>query len=143
MAYFTARDDKPAEYCRQKVSDCDVYVGLIGFRYGSPVRDERDKSYVELEYETAGQAGLTRLVFLLSEHPTVALPTDAVMDVKFGDRQDQFRQNIRDTTKANFDSPAQLETLLYQALVELVGANAREPVRSAPFYGSADGQVID
>ncbi|MGZ4663750.1 MAG: DUF4062 domain-containing protein [Frankiaceae bacterium] len=144
MAYFTARDDKPAKYCRQKVSECDVYVGLIGFRYGSPVRDERDKSYVELEYETAGQAGLTRLLFLFSEHPTVPLPIEAVTDSNFGDRQTRFRQDIRDTTKANFDSPAQLETLLYQALVERAGADARGPVRPAPFMAPRqDDSLID
>jgi len=32
MAYFAARDDKPADYCQDKVRACDVYVGLIGLR---------------------------------------------------------------------------------------------------------------
>ena len=27
MAYFTARDDKPADYCQAKVRDCDVHRG--------------------------------------------------------------------------------------------------------------------
>src|SRR6478672_227326 len=61
MAYFTAREARPSAYCQEAVRGCGVYVGLIGLRYGSPVRDQPEISYTELEFDTAAEAGLPRL----------------------------------------------------------------------------------
>ena len=65
MAEFPAADQPPAELCIGRVRSCDVYVGVLGIRYGSPVRDQPEVSYTELEFDTATEAGLDRLVFLL------------------------------------------------------------------------------
>src|SRR5579862_354507 len=35
MRHFAAREGAPVEYCRQRVRECEFYVAVIGFRYGS------------------------------------------------------------------------------------------------------------
>ena len=119
MAYFPARDDKPADYCRERVRGCDVYVGLIGLRYGSPVRDRPEVSYTELEFGAATEAGLVRLVFLLDEDAAVPIPAARLIDSDPGlqARQRAFRAQLEAGVMAGtFASPEQLELLLLQAL---------------------------
>src|SRR5215468_11748101 len=60
MRYFAAREGQPADYCQQRVRDCDIYLAVVGFRYGSLVPGET-VSYTELEFTEATAAGLPRL----------------------------------------------------------------------------------
>ena len=121
MAYFTAREDKPAVYCREQVGQADLYAGIIGFRYGSPVRDEPGCSYTELEFAEAGELGLPRLVFMLDENAVLPLPQVFLSDPVHGERQRAFRERVQDAgiTVQRVDSPDRLEMLLFQALTSL------------------------
>ena len=135
MEYFSAGDGKPAGYCRQQVWGADVYAAIIGFRYGSPVRDEPEMSYTELEFAAATERGLPRLVFLLDEDAVLPLPRSFQSDPRYEDRQQTFRQRIADAgiMVQRVSSPDQLELLLFQALTDLHGeaAVSRGLVRSA------------
>lgn len=133
MAYFTARESKAAEFCRRMVAAADVYAGIIGFRYGSTLRDRPRLSHTELEFEAATDCGLPRLVFLLDEEAVLPLPANQIVDVRHGARQAAFRRRLQraGTIVATVGSPAELETRLYQALIELRRSGDGEPLPAA------------
>ena len=121
MEYFTAREDKPADYCRQQVARFDVYACIVGFRYGSPVRDDPERSYTELEFDAATELGLPQLVFLLDEEAVLPLPRAFLTDPAYEERQQAFRDRLMNAgiTVGKVTSPAELELQLLHALLEL------------------------
>ena len=125
MADFPAADQPAAQVCAERVRGCRVYVGVLGTRYGSPVRDKTEVSYTELEFDTATAAGLPRLVFLLDKTAAdVGIPLDALIDLKFGDRQEAFRRRVQASglVTQSFASPDQLGKLVERSLRELAEA---------------------
>jgi Domain of unknown function (DUF4062) len=114
MAYFTAREDQPAAYCRHEVQRADVYVGIVGFRYGSPVKDEPGRSYTELEFDAATELGLPRLLFVLDEDAVLPLPKSLLSDPRYAERQRAFLERIMSagTMVQRVRSPSDLATVL-------------------------------
>ena len=127
MADFPAIDQAPAAVCAQRVRDCDVLVGIYGLRYGSPVRDQTEVSYTELEFITATEAAMPRLIFVINaESEEHGLPPTALVDRKYGDRQDAFIQRVKDAglTLQFFRNPDDLKGLVERSLRKLAESAA-------------------
>jgi hypothetical protein len=112
---------------RDAVLAAGVYVGIVGFRYGSPVSGRAELSHTEWEFEVATRAGMPRLVFLLDEDTEG--PSGLFVDVEFGARQAAFRRRLErsDLMLTKVTTPEGLGEALYQALRELPFGEAGDP----------------
>ena len=131
MEYFTARPYPPDQVDRDAVLAADVYVAIVGFRYGSPVRNRPALSYTELEFEIATEAGLPRLVFLLGKEAEG--PTEMFVDEEYSARQKAFRERLANSgvTFTTVTTPEGLSEALFHALSELP-RSSQMPIRNVP-----------
>jgi hypothetical protein len=142
MAYFAARDQKPADYCSSMVARAHVYVGIVGHRYGAVVRGRGELSYTELEFETATELGLVRLVFLIPDH--VPLDHASSQSPELYARQAAFRARLLEAglTTAWIASPTDLEIGLHQSLVQLQSIAEAQATPSGGLVKTASGLIL-
>ncbi len=141
MTDFPAADQAPAELCAERVRGCEVYVGVLGTRYGSPVRDRPEMSYTELEFAAATEAGLGRLVFVLdTSAENVGIPVSALIDHEFGARQAAFRARVQEggLVTQSFTDPATLGQVVERSLRELAEKHRRSGIQR----GLVPGTVV-
>jgi len=143
MREFAASDAAPAQVCQEKVRGCELYLGIFGTRYGSPVRDRRELSYTELEFETASDPAhpLERLVFLLDqEAENPGIPAKWLNDPTHGARQEAFLRKVKDAglTLQTFGNPDELARLVERSLEEW---QKRERARQAALAQSQQKTV--
>ena len=85
MELFGARPEAPLETCLKEVAKCDVFVIVVGMRYGS-IDEKTGRSFVQREYEEAFQREQDTLVYLIDEDRALIPPSA----VDKGERAEQL-----------------------------------------------------
>lgn len=119
----------PLENCLRWVRESDVYLGILGMRYGSR-EPTTNLSFTELEYDEAVKLGLPRLVYVLDEkrHPLVAAGVDRGRDA---DDLARFKSKVSDL-KGFFRSPENLQFLVHRDVRRLFDARGWSPPGDTP-----------
>jgi hypothetical protein len=117
MENYVAADQRPLDKCLRDVKSCDVYVGIFAWRYGF-IPQGYDKSITHLEYETARQAGIPRLIFLLDEE--AAWPVKYVDKGKDRQRIERLRRELKnERLVSHFHNELELSALVTAAVSNL------------------------
>lgn len=115
MEDFGSRAEGPERVDREMVAGCDLFIGLVGVRFGSPAKPKEDEeSYTQREYRTAVELGISTLMFVTDEDfPTPGREPDRVWK-----KQQRFREEILGTYVVSpaFESPALLATAVVTAM---------------------------
>jgi hypothetical protein len=140
MEHLPASDANAIRVSMQMVDDADLYVGVVGFRYGYVPRGH-NVSITEMEYDRAGERGIPRLMFLMHEDHILR-----AADVETGAgaaKLREFRQRIaEDRVIALFSSPDDLRANVIQALSEFRATPIQEELISSQVSTAAYGVAV-
>jgi hypothetical protein len=137
MEDFPAADWETDAFCRAQVGTCDLFVGLIGHRYGSSPKHSR-QSYTEREYDAAVAAGKPRLMFVAPDG--FAGATGETESKAKQARQRAFRRRVWDERlPGGFGSPDQLASRVMKSVANWAYEQALE--RTAPATGSGGATI--
>ncbi len=114
METYTASEERPLDVCLADVAKCDLYIGILAWRYGY-IPPTYDKSITELEYRKAIEAGKPCLWFLIDEN---ANWSRAKMEIPASERIQRLRNEIKEShTVSEFTDVVDLVSKVIQAVV--------------------------
>jgi formylglycine-generating enzyme required for sulfatase activity len=132
MEDFGARDWDVDTFCRKKVKECDLFIGIIGHRFGEGPAGTKE-SFTQREYHAAVDAKLPRLLFLAPDDFLVA--ANLREPLWKSKAQDAFRKTLRNSKDGMpsiaFTSPDQLAIQIVAGVSNLgpksSGTHATDP----------------
>ena len=108
MEDFGPRAAAAEEFCRKKVAECDLLIGIVGLLYGSSPTDS-DLSFTEIEYDQAVEKNVPCLMFMAPDN--FPLSGDLRESDELWEKQQAFRKRVRsEQITDDFGSPDDLKS---------------------------------
>lgn len=125
MEFFGSRPEKPREVMLEEVAQCDLYVGIVGQRYGS-LDPRTGRSYTELEYREAGKHDIPRMIFVMED--AHAVPGHHVEPSAGGrEKLAAFKKELRTVhTAVDFTTTQDLSSKVADSLKEWLSDHKEE-----------------
>ena len=114
MEHFVSTPDRPLDVCLTDVRRCQLYIVLVGMRYGS-VDKESGKSFTELEYEEALKNKIPVLAFVINENECPILPKFVDTGEK-AEKLAQFKSRLDARMTSRFKSVEHLKELVIRSV---------------------------
>ena len=117
--FLPSRGPTAAELER-KIESCDVFFGILGFKWGAEVPGHAGKSYCKYESDFAQRAGKDCRFFLVGEN-AVGFPVGYVDWIPRGEleKQKAYREEIKGRICAIVRNPTTLQMEINRTLVEI------------------------
>ena len=137
---YTADERSVRDSCLADVAGCDLYIGIVGMRYGAVAKD-KTCSITHLEYLEARARQIPTWIFVKDGAHVVSTFHDAVSNENPRERIEAFRKSLTSgvdegSCSAMFTTPADLTVQVFKALSRLrVRQGTPEPAPKAPITG--------
>jgi hypothetical protein len=139
---YTADERSVRESCLADVAACDLYIGIIGRRYGFISPGEKC-SITELEYDKARECKRPTLVFVKDDSAITLPQSDAGTRDHPPERIESFRQRVTSGTEdaaraALFKTPEDLKAHVLKAHLRFsqrLGEPAAKRIEGDPYPG--------
>lgn len=143
MEYFGADERTPLDVMLDKLSYCQIYIGIIGMRYGS-IDKATNKSYTQLEYERAIELKLPCLIYIIDEEKARIAPKDVERGTS-ADLLDAFKNQLKSShVVKSFDSIDSLGEALQHDIPNVIERLKREEKeREKKVAEKVDNEVVD
>jgi hypothetical protein len=113
MEHWPVEDEHPVDFCRQKIEEAELFVGIYAHRYGWRPGGPGTPSITEMEYDWAGERGMPRFCFIMHpDHPwpLSQMELDAKADL------DAFKTRVSERLRGQFTTPDDLKAQVLAAL---------------------------